>query len=99
MKLLYHWSCQTNVSNVSSWVKVDNLLIDKIFQTARAICVAAVQDEVVNLGGTGRVIEIGVISLGTSTQDGAKREVRVEVLGVLDRHTRNIRLRASEPIP
>ena len=31
-------------------------------------------------------------------QDGNKKEVRVEVIGVLDRATRNIRLRASEPI-
>jgi hypothetical protein len=28
------------------------------------------------MSGSGRVVEIGVISLGTSTQDGTKREVR-----------------------
>jgi hypothetical protein len=30
------------------------------------------------MSGSGRVVEIGVISLGTSTQDGTKREVRVK---------------------
>ena len=43
VKLLYHWCCQTNIANVGQWVKVDNLLIDKIFQAARAVTVAAVQ--------------------------------------------------------
>ncbi len=51
------------------------------------------------MSGSSRIVEIGVISLGTSTQDGTKREVRVEVLGVLDRATRNVRLRATEPVP
>ena len=40
-----------------------------------------------------------MISLGTTTADGQKREVRVEVLGVLDRTSRQFRLRATEPIP
>ena len=62
------------------------------------MCVAAVQDEVVGLGGQGRPVEIGVISLGTTTADGQKREVRVEVLGVLDRQNRRLRLRATEPV-
>jgi len=99
VKLIYHWSCQTNITNVAQWVKVDNSVVDRIFTVARCIAVAAVQDEVVSLGGPGRVVEVGVISLGTSTLDGNRREVRVEVLGVLDRNNRNIRLRASEPIP
>ena len=59
-----------------------------------------VQDEVVGLGGPrGGAVEVGVISLGTTTADGQKREVRVEVLGIMDRATRKIRLRATEPIP
>ena len=99
LKLIYHWSCQTNIPNVSQWVKVDNATIDRIFTYCRSVCSAAVQDEVTNMSGMGRVVEIGVISLGTSTQDGTKREVRVEVLGVLDRASRNVRLRATEPVP
>jgi len=98
LKMIYHWSCQTNIPNVAQWVKVDNKQIDEFFQVLRSVCVGAVQDEVISLGGPGKVVEIGVISLGTTTADGQKREVRVEVLGVLDRQTRNLRLRATEPI-
>jgi len=98
LKMIYHWSCQTNIPNVAQWVKVDNKQIDEFFQVLRSVCVGAVQDEVICLGGPGKVVEIGVISLGTTTADGQKREVRVEVLGVLDRQTRNLRLRATEPI-
>ena len=97
LKLLYHWSCQTNITNVANWVKVDNRRIDDFFQLMRSVCVCAVQDEITQLGAKGPV-EVGVISLGTTTADGQKREVKVEVLGVLDRHSRQIRLRASEPI-
>jgi len=98
LKMLYHWACQTNIPNVVQWVKVDNKQIDEFYQVLRAVCVAAVQDEVVGLGGQGRPVEIGVISLGTTTADGQKREVRVEVLGVLDRQNRQLRLRATEPV-
>ena len=51
------------------------------------------------MGGHDEAVEVGVISLGTTTADGKKREVRVEVLGVLDRKTKQFRLRATEPIP
>jgi hypothetical protein len=43
LKLLYHWSCQTNIPNVAQWVKVDNNTIDKFFTHCRAVCTAAVQ--------------------------------------------------------
>ena len=49
-------------------------------------------------GGNDKAIELGVISLGTTTTDGNRREVKVEVLGVLERGTGRIRLRATEPI-
>lgn len=39
-----------------------------------------------------------MISLGTTTQDGQQRQVKVEVLGVFDPFTKVIRLRAIEPI-
>ena len=39
-----------------------------------------------------------MISLGTTTQDGVTRQVKVEVLGVLDMETKNIRIRAIEPV-
>ena len=43
-------------------------------------------------------VEIGVISLGTTSSDGKRRDVKVEVLGVYDQETKKFRLRASEPI-
>ena len=99
LKLLYHWSCQTSITNIANWVKVDNKKIDEFFQLMRSVCVASIQDEVIQMGGQrGGPVEVGVISLGTTTADGQKREVRVEVLGVLDRASRQIRLRATEPI-
>ena len=42
-------------------------------------------------------VEVGVISLGTTSADGKWRDVKVEVLGVYDQETQKIRLRASEP--
>lgn len=97
LKLIYHWVCQTSLNNVLTWVKVDHLTVDTFFRHMRCICIASVQEQLVNLGGEGRAIELGVISLGTTTTDGNKREVKVEVLGVLERGTNKIRLRATEP--
>jgi len=99
LKLLYHWSCQTNIQNVVQWVKVDHTTINLFFQMFRSVCICSVQEEVVNMGGPGKAVEIGVISLGTTSADGTRREVRVEILGVLDRSTGNFRLRATEPRP
>ena len=87
-----------------------------------------VQEEVTNFGGQGKAVEIGVISLGTTSAGSGKREVnqvhgpsiiflqlnrpsvivtkichsikvRVEILGVLDRSTGQVRLRATDPFP
>lgn len=44
------------------------------------------------------LIQVGVISLGTTSQDGNMRQVKVEVLGVMDPENKLIRLRAVEPI-
>ena len=81
-----------------TWVKVDNGTVDTFFRHIRCLCVASVQEEIVNLGGDNKAIELGVISLGTTTTDGNRREVKVEVLGVLERGTGRMRLRATEPI-
>jgi hypothetical protein len=50
------------------------------------------------MGGYHKKIEIGVISLGTTTQDGKQRQVKVEVLGILDPDQKIVRLRAVEPL-
>uniref|UniRef100_A0A1B0C999 C2H2-type domain-containing protein n=2 Tax=Lutzomyia longipalpis TaxID=7200 RepID=A0A1B0C999_LUTLO len=97
LKLIYHWACQTNVPNVVQWVKVDNLYVKGIYTFLRAVCTVALYYHITLLGGPGKKIEVGVISLGTTTQDGQQRQVKVEVLGVYDPDGKLIRLRAIEP--
>lgn len=84
LKLVYHWACQTNVQNVVQWVKVDNLYVKGLFTWLRAICTSAIHQHMNLLGGAGKKVEVGVISLGTTSHDGTQRQVKVEVLGVLD---------------
>ncbi|KAF4522643.1 hypothetical protein B566_EDAN011042, partial [Ephemera danica] len=98
LKLIYHWACQTSVSNVVQWVKVDNFYVKNFFTHLRALCTAAVHTKMGLLGGLNRFVEVGVISLGTTSQDGQQRQVKVEVLGVLDKEAKLVRLRAIEPM-
>ncbi|CAH2067484.1 unnamed protein product, partial [Iphiclides podalirius] len=98
LKLIYHWACQTNVQNVVQWVKVDNLYVKSLFTWLRAVCTAAIHQHMGLLGGSGKKVEVGVISLGTTSHDGTQRQVKVEVLGVLDPVDKLIRLRAVEPL-
>lgn len=98
LKLIYHWSCQTNVQNVVQWVKVDNLYVKGLYAWLRSVCTVALSQHMRQLGGPGRKIEVGVISLGTTSQDGQQRQVKVEVLGVLDFESKVVRLRAVEPL-
>jgi hypothetical protein len=98
LKLIYHWTCQTNVSNVVQWVKVDNMYLKSFYSWLRSVCTLALQQHMGKMGGNGKKIEIGVISLGTTTQDGKQRQVKVEVLGILDNESKTVRLRAVEPL-
>lgn len=98
LKLIYHWSCQTNVQNVVQWVKVDNLYVKGFYTLLRSVCTVALHQHGSLLGGKGKKVEVGVISLGTTSQDGQQRQVKVEVLGVLDPEGRVVRLRAIEPL-
>ncbi|XP_037949538.1 uncharacterized protein LOC119680674 [Teleopsis dalmanni] len=98
LKLIYHWSCQTNIQNVVQWVKVDNVYIKGVYTWLRAVCTLAVHQKSKKLGGPEKFVEVGVISLGTTSQDGQQRQVKVEVLGVLDFTDKTIRLRAVEPV-
>ncbi|XP_039279025.1 uncharacterized protein LOC111049879 [Nilaparvata lugens] len=99
LKLMYHWSCQTVVQNILSWVKVDSLFVKNFFTNLRAVCTAAVHEKCQMLGGPKKVVEVGIISLGTTTTDGASRQVKVEVLGVLEQGSKSLRLIAVEPLP
>ena len=75
LKLLYHWSCQTSIQNVILWVKVDYNSINLYYQIFRSVCVCSIQEEVVNMGGPGKAVEIGIISLGITSADGKRRKV------------------------
>ncbi|XP_058800497.1 uncharacterized protein LOC131669561 isoform X2 [Phymastichus coffea] len=98
LKLVYHWACQTNVQNVISWVKVTNYYVKTFYSLLRSVCTAAIWQKCKKMGGRHSMIQVGVISLGTTSQDGNLRQVKVEVLGILDPETLELRLRACEPI-
>ncbi|KAK2589003.1 hypothetical protein KPH14_001852 [Odynerus spinipes] len=98
LKLIYHWACQTNVQNVVSWVKVSNIYVKNFYTNLRSVCTAAIWDKSQMMGGKNSMIQVGVISLGTTSQDGNLRQVKVEVLGVLDMTTLDLRLRACDPV-
>lgn len=76
LKLIYHWACQTNVQNVVSWVKVSNIYLKNFYTNLRSICTAAVWDKSHKMGGKNSMIQVGVISLGTTSQDGHLRQVK-----------------------
>lgn len=99
LKLIYHWSCQTSIANVETWVKVDKNFINKMYQYMRCICSVMLQDKVYDFGFDGTTVELGIVSLGTSTADGTKKAVKVEILGLYDRKMKSYRLFASEPEP
>ncbi|KAK7788712.1 hypothetical protein R5R35_007354 [Gryllus longicercus] len=98
MKLIYHWACQTTASNIVSWVKVESFYVKMFFAQMRAVCTAAVHESYDLMGGPNKRVEVGVISLGTAAQDGSTRNVKVEVLGVMDPDNKLVRLRAIEPL-
>lgn len=79
-------------------VKVDNLYVKGLNTWLRATCTVALHTHLAPLGGPGKKVEVGVISLGTTSQDGHQRQVKVEVLGLLETDAKLIRLRAVEPL-
>ncbi|XP_018018469.1 uncharacterized protein LOC108674990 isoform X2 [Hyalella azteca] len=97
LKLIYHWSCQTTVTNVENWVKVSREVIGRCYHYLRCVCSVILQDKLHSMGCHGSAVELGVVSLGTTTPDGAKKSVKVEILGLYDRQSKAFRLYASEP--
>ena len=75
LKLLYHWSCQTNIQNVVRWVNVDYSTIDLLYQMFRGVCICSVQEEVVNMGGSGKAVELAIISLRTTSAEETRTDV------------------------
>lgn len=98
LKLIYHWSCQTNIQNIVQWVKVDNIYVKSVYTWLRAVCTLAIHQKYKKFGGPEKLVEIGIISFGSTSQDGQQRQLKVEVLGVLDHAEKTIRLLAVEPL-
>lgn len=96
LQLIYHWSRQSNVQNVLQSVKVDGSYVQRLFTWLRAICTVTLHQHMTLLGGSGKRIEVGVISFGAANRDGQK--FKVEVLGVLDPVTKVVRLHSVEPL-
>ncbi|KAG8229396.1 hypothetical protein J437_LFUL000917 [Ladona fulva] len=97
LKLIYHWACQTSTTNIAQWVHVTMNYI-KTFHTAmRAVCIASVHEKLKGLGGDKKDVEVAIMTLGTSSNDGRLKQVKVEILGVLDQEKNIVRLFAAEP--
>jgi len=77
LKLIYHWSCQTTIVNVENWVKVGKDVISRVFNYIRCVCTVVLQDRMYDLGNGGGSVELGIVSLGTTTADGNKKAVKV----------------------
>lgn len=60
-------------------MQVDNFYVKNFFTHLRALCTAAVHTKMSLLGGVNRFVEVGVISLGTTSQDGQQRQVKVRL--------------------
>lgn len=58
-------------------LQVDKNFINKIYQYMRCICSVMLQDKVYDFGFDGTTVELGIVSLGTSTADGTKKAVKV----------------------
>lgn len=64
--------------NVKQWVKVDETVIYNFYRIFRATCVTTIHSDVGKLGGAGKLVELGLISLG-STLDGNRKEASHEI--------------------
>ncbi|KAB7494187.1 Pogo transposable element with ZNF domain [Armadillidium nasatum] len=99
LKLIYHWSCQTAINNVETWVKVEKQIISKTYHHLKCICSVILHDKIYDFGIDESPVELGIVSLGTTTADGSKKAVKVEILGLFDRRNGSYRLFASTPEP
>lgn len=62
--------------------QVDRNFVNKMYGYLRCVCSVMLQDKVYDFGFDGTTVELGIVSLGTSTADGTKKAVKVSV-GVL----------------
>ncbi|CAG0918706.1 unnamed protein product [Notodromas monacha] len=53
LKLIYHWACQTNPTNVVSWVKTDASYINGFYRVIKTLCALSVYSVMPKFGGPG----------------------------------------------
>jgi len=97
LKLIYHWSCQTPTNNVTHWLKLQPEVVDLVNGLFRAVCMLKTEETTEKLGKDGGLVQVGLVSLGTAGPDGLNKNVKVEVLGVKDEKSSEIRLVGFEP--
>ncbi|CAG7837411.1 unnamed protein product [Allacma fusca] len=98
LKLIYHWACQTSAANVLNWCKVSGSYLKNFYTLLRSVCVGALHELCPKMGGQGKYVEIGIITLGTTlTVASGKKQVKIEILGVFDPESKVIRMKLINP--
>lgn len=92
-----NWSLQTSMVSLLPLSEVEDSFMKNFFTQLRGIC-STVLHQMPLLGGPGKNIEVGVISLCTTNENGELGPVKVEILGALDSSSKIVRLRAFEPM-
>jgi hypothetical protein len=81
MKLMYHWAVQTPAASVLSWVKVKTYYLKNFLTLLRSACVAGLHEHTPIMGGRGKYIEIGIITLGTTVSSSqGEKEMQIKDL-------------------
>jgi hypothetical protein len=96
IKLIYHWACQTSAPNVLQWVKpVSSYYLKNFYTLLRSVCVAALHEFCPLMGGPGKYVEVGIITLGSALN--TPKSFKIEILGAFDPVSRVIRLKVLNP--
>ncbi|CAG0881672.1 unnamed protein product [Darwinula stevensoni] len=94
LKLIYHWACQTNPTNVSLWVKTEFSYVAAFYCTLRGTCTLAVNKHLGKLGGRGKRVEVGFVRLRNKDENG--KNLDFYVLGIYDKGLPGYRFLALE---
>ncbi|KAI5743522.1 hypothetical protein M8J77_019130 [Diaphorina citri] len=92
LKLIYHWLFQSQIVQVLNWVRVDLEYLEYFYGLMRAVCISASQEKFARMGGKNERIEVAVLSVGLNETS------KVDVLGVMEVDSSNIKLKAFEPL-
>lgn len=96
MKLIYHWIVETPHHLVIRWVKVNEKKLRSFYSCIRAVCTAALHEHFPLLGGPGKAVQIGFITVESrlrNSQGVNQQPLKLEIMGVLDKEAGLIRLK------